>query len=129
MAYDYQSAVLEDVREWCGESEDFENIVKECTDENGEVDRDEVKEKLYDILWTEDSVTGNGSGSYTFNREEAGNNLIGNFDLLSEVFEEFGGAEELIKKGEEACDVSIRCYLLGGAIDEVVDELLELGNE
>ena len=34
-------------------------------------DPDELYETLYDELWVDDSVTGNGSGSYTFNREKA----------------------------------------------------------
>ena len=33
--------------------------------------REELEESLNDDLWTVDSVTGNGSGSYTFNRAES----------------------------------------------------------
>lgn len=46
-----------------------------------------------------------------------------NLDLLAEACEEFGGALDVLKDGAEACDVTIRCYLLGEAITEVIDDL------
>ena len=30
---------------------------------------------------------------------------------------------DVLKDGAEACDVTIRCYLLSGAISDVLDEL------
>ena len=59
-----------------------------------------------------DSVTGNASGSYTFHAWQAEENICHNFDLLSEAIEEFGGKCDVLKDGAEACDVTIRCYLL-----------------
>ena len=44
-------------------------------------------------------------------------------DLLKEALKEFGCGIEYLKKGAEACDVTIRCYLLSSAISEVIDEL------
>lgn len=35
-------------------------------------------DSLNDLLYDEDSVTGNGSGSYTFNTVQAEQNLVGN---------------------------------------------------
>lgn len=89
-------------------------------------DRDSDYEDLNDTLWDEDSVTGNGSGSYTFNSDEAFNNLRGAEDLIGEIIPEFG-----IEAGDiaehffdwEYWDVTIRCYLLGEAIDLALDEL------
>lgn len=47
-----------------------------------------------------------------------------NLDLLAEALEEFGdNSEYLLKNGAEAADVTIRCYVLGSAISEVLDEL------
>ena len=40
-----------------------------------------------------------------------------------EALKEFGCGIEYLEKGAEACDVTIRCYLLSGAISEVIDEL------
>ena len=113
--YNYEEAVKEDVRRYIEE----EGInVKEY-------DREELEEKLNEDLWVEDSVTGNGSGSYTFNAYEAEENICHNLDLLGEALEEFGDCSDVLKKGAEACDVTIRCYLLGGAIYDVLDEMYE----
>ena len=118
--YDYKNAVRNDVREWIdvhySEYEIKENLAR----------RDEWEEELNDELFNEDSVTGNGSGSYTFDREGAGNYLAGNFDELVDAIVAFGADfEHVIRLGEEACDVTIRCYYLSGAISDVLDELEE----
>ena len=113
-AYDYREALREDIKNYLDENEEL--ITEFKTDKEG------LREKLYDDLFIEDSVTGNGSGSYTFDRAQAVENLAYNFDLLADAIEEFGGNYEIIKDGPEACDVTIRCYLLGECIDEVLDE-------
>ena len=105
MKYDYYDAVLNDVRE----------ALKETNERNYET--------LYDRLWVNDSVTGNGSGSYTFSTWEAEENLCHNMDLLREALEEFGCDISYLKKGAEACDVTIRCYLLAQALSEALEEL------
>ena len=115
MSYDYKNAVLEDVKEY------IENEI-ELTEWKG--DREGLEEKLNDDLWTADSVTGNGSGSYTFNTYEAEENICHNLDLLEEALDEFGSDHGyLIDNGAEAADVTIRCYLLSGAISEALDDL------
>ena len=84
---------------------------------------EELEEYLKDTLWTDDSVTGNGSGSYTFNSYQAEENFCHNLDLLAEALEEFGGGCDILKDGAEAADVTIRCYLLGQAIAEALEEI------
>lgn len=59
--YDYMAAVCEDVRAYI-ESEEIT-----VNEEN----REEVAERLNDELWTNDGVTGNGCGSYTFSTWQA----------------------------------------------------------
>ena len=45
-------------------------------------------------------------------------------DLLAEAAAEFGGdLGEWVERGAEYCDVSIRCYLLGSAIAEALEEI------
>ena len=88
-------------------------------------DREELEEKLNDTLWTEDSVTGNASGSYYCNSWKAEEALAHNWDLLAEAMKEFGCEVDLLEKGAEWADVTIRCYLLGQAIGEVLDEMEE----
>lgn len=114
--YDYLEAVTSDVKDY---------IKNEITMSDYS-DRDELAEYLNDELWTVDSVTGNASGSYTFNTWTAEEYLCHNLDLLGEVLREFGGEPSyLADKGAEACDVTIRCYLLGQAIEAALDELWE----
>lgn len=113
--YNYYKAVKDDVREY---------IENEINLNEWKGNRERLEEKLNDDLWTCDSVTGNASGSYTFNTWEAEENLCHNLDLLEEALDEFGSDKGyLLKNGAEAADVTIRCYLLGSTIAEVLDEL------
>lgn len=116
--YDYLENVKEDVRNYIEENE----IV--VTSSN----REEVEQELNDTLFVNDSVTGNASGSYTFSAWQAEENLCHNFELLTEALAEFGCDLSYLEKGAEACDVTIRCYLLGQAISGVLDEI-EIENE
>ena len=88
--------------------------------------RQNWEQTLYDDLFVSDSVTGNASGSYYCNAYKASEALNGNWDLLREALYEFG-CEDInpIEKGEEWCDVTIRCYLLSQAISLALDELEE----
>lgn len=68
--------------------------------------RDEIEEQLNEDLLCCDSVTGNASGSYTFNAWEAEENLCHNLDLLG------GGLRGVrLKHGyfERRCR-GVRCY-------------------
>ena len=108
--YNYREAIKEDVKEYITDNYTSEEI-KENLSYSGA--KESFSEKLNDEMWTADSVTGNGSGSYTFSTYQAEENLCHNMDLLHEALEEFA----------EACDVTIRCYLLSWAISEVLGEL------
>ena len=113
--YDYKKAIRDDVLEYISNEinfSDFDSL-------------EELEEKLNDDLWTEDSVTGNASGSYTFSTWEAEENLCHNMDLLAEALEDFGQGIEYLENGAEACDVTIRCYLLPWAIAEALEEIEE----
>jgi hypothetical protein len=125
--YDYLSAVKENVKSWIYDHDEWK---AEYADENGkwlrDDNRDDIEEDLNDRLFIEDSVTGNASGSYTFNACKAEEYLCHNLDLLGEALAEFGCEPNYItEKNAEACDVTIRCYLLGQAISEVLSEMLE----
>ena len=88
--------------------------------------KEDLFQELYDNLWLNDSVTGNASGSYTFNAWEAEENICHNLELLGEALNEFGcEASYILERGAEACDVTIRCYLLGECLSVVLDELEE----
>ena len=111
--YDYLETVTNDVRDYISNEIDFKDFDS----------LDDLREHLNDELWANDSVTGNGSGSYTFSAYEAEENLCHNWDLLEEACNEFGCLEEAISQGPEASDVTIRCYLLGQAIEAALQEI------
>ena len=109
--YDYRQAMREDIRDYIEENKDQYDFS----------DRDKVEQDLYDDMFIDDSVTGNGSGSYTFNAQEAKENI--DLDILADACDEFGGGEDILRKGWEAMDVTIRCYLLGEVLSDVLNEL------
>ena len=112
--YNYLESIKEDVKDYLKENYNIETI-----EEIEEIDKD----NLYDELFVEDSVTGNASGSYTFSTYKAEENLCHNMELLNEACEAFGYEPKL--DNAEWCDVTIRCYLLGSAIEEAIEELKE----
>lgn len=115
--YNYLEAVTSDVLDYIKEGINLDEW---------KGNREGLEEKLNDELWTVDSVTGNASGSYTFNTWEAEENLAHNWDLLAEALDEFEqDGTDVLRQGAEAMDVTIRCYLLGQAIAKALDELEE----
>lgn len=84
---------------------------------------EDLEEHLNEVLWYEDSITGNASGSYTFNTWEAEENLCHNLDLLKEACDTFGSDISTLLESAEICDVTIRCYLLGQVLHEVMEEI------
>ena len=117
MKYNYLEAVKTDVAEYIRDEINFSDWTE---------NRDGLEEDLYETLWTADSVTGNASGSYTFNTWKAEENLSHNWDEIETVAAEFGYEPTIsvdgYEHGAEWWDVSIRCYYLGQAIAEVLDE-------
>ena len=121
MAYNYLEAIKDDVIEYINENINLDEVES----------RDELEEQLNDDLWAEDSVTGNGSGSYTFDRHKSYENVQGDpdaMDYIRDLVSEYGVeaetvAEKFLDEDYEYWDVSIRCYLLGQAIGEALDEL------
>lgn len=127
--YDYESAVYDDVKNAI--EENFGNLAgfmeAKAAEINGYIYRgedarpEEEQKKdiaasiMSDYLWTFDNVTGNGSGSYWFSRARASEALSCNFDLLADVGDEYGDLQNIVRRGPEACDVAIRCYLLPAA--------------
>lgn len=112
MKYDYRKNLIEDIK----------RVLEDEQESYKDLEREELEEKLNEDLFIDDSVTGNGSGSYTFNRYEAEENISHNMDLLKETCEEFGSNPFELLENPEAADVSIRCYLLGECIAEVLEE-------
>ena len=115
MKYDYRKHIKEDIINYIKDNYTKEEINEKSYDE------------FYDDLFIEDSVTGNASGSYTFNTWQAEENLTHNYDLLTEALDEFGytHGSEPFNKGAEWCDVTIRCYLLGECLTDALSVIQE----
>jgi hypothetical protein len=118
--YNYLEAMKNDITEYINDNINLADYA----------DRDELESYLNDELFTEDSVTGNASGSYTFSRAQAQEYVKYNIDLLKDACEEFGTdaatvGEWFLFEDWEKMDVTIRCYLLGQAIAEVLDDMWE----
>ena len=121
--YNYHEEMKNDVCEWIRDNMTAADIAEHC-------DVDGLREWLNDELWADDSVTGNGCGSYTMNRAASKQNVIDNFPLLIEAcqefcveYKEFG--KKLYAEDWEWADVTIRCYLLGNAISDALEEMKE----
>lgn len=123
--YDYRDAVINDIKDYIKDHYTTKELKKRL--EEDEVD---FYQELYDDMFVSDSVTGNASGSYFFSTWKAEEALCHNLDLLAEAMEEFGYKDDFpLKRGAEACDVMIRCYILGselwGVLEDMKDTLFE----
>lgn len=119
--YDYKEAMKEDIKEYLKNDAELSNNDIIYMDDN-------TRDSLYDDLFAEDSVTGNGSGSYTFNSFKAGEYVKDNIDLCREALQEFCVdantiAEKFLEEEWEYFDVTIRCYLLGECLNAAIEEL------
>lgn len=116
--YDYLEGVKDSVRDYI---EDEIEITEDT-------DFEELEESLNEQLWVCDSVTGNASGSFTFNSMKAERYLYGNSELIIDAIEEQfydkkSFADDYLNHDFEKIDVMLRCYVLPTAISEVLEEI------
>lgn len=122
--YDYRRAITDDIKDWIVNETDIpEEGIIEGKD-------DDIYNWIYDEIFDEDGVTGNGT--YYYGTEEmCSEYLSGNYDLLYEAAHEFAIDDEvnvLIKHYEDKdlaryFDCTIRCYLLMDCIYQAIEEL------
>ena len=110
--------------------EDYiEQIKNDIISEYGDDIREGASEdEVNELAWLNDSVTGNASGSYTFNSAQAKENINGAEDVIRELVKEYDidpdtVATRFLNEEWEYWDVSIRCYLLGEAIAQAFEEI------
>ena len=115
--YNYEDAVREDVIEYIKDNYSIRDLKENLED------KDEFYQDLYDDLFVSDSVTGNASGSYYCNAWKAEEAVCHNMDLLADALEEFGNDLDILRDGAEACDVTIRCYMLGQVLGDAIDDI------
>lgn len=111
--YDYYEAVERDIREYL----DTEFIA----DELETIDADDV----YDMLWGEDCVTGNGDYGYFSDSSDAMHAVGENLELLSSALYDFGNSVTDISKGADFCDTIIRCAVFSNIFHEVLDNFIK----
>lgn len=122
----YLEQVKDDIKTYLEYDRDIENEIL-----TGEyTDKDDLEQTLYDDLWIVDGVTGNASGSYTFNREEAKQHVLNDTETVQEALKEFCVeadkiADAFLNNDWEYLDVTARCYVLGQALAEVLEEVEE----
>lgn len=81
-------------------------------------------DEIYDDMFVSDSVTGNGSGSYTFSTVQSRENIK---DVIFDdeflwYLRDFGeNIADLFEQGKEAIDVSARCFALSAVSSEIED--------
>lgn len=113
--YNYYEAMANDIREYLEDTYTAEELAEKMADVES------FREELDEDLWTVDSVTGNGSGSYTFCRETAKSYVLDNMDMCIDALKEFCVeaetiAEKFLSEYWEYFDVTIRCALLSQVI-------------
>lgn len=116
--YSYPSHVKNDIKEFIEKRLDSGNFGLLI-----QGDEDTIQD-VEDLMFDQDEITGNGSGSYTFNTWKAEQNLTGNWDLLCEAKEELDPQVDIISKGPEYADVLIRCYLLDWCFRKALNEIV-----
>ena len=124
MKYDYRRAITDDLKDWIVNDTD----ILENPDSYG--DRDTLENWIYDEVWTEDNVTGNGYSWYD-TEEKCSEYLSDNFDLLYTAAHEYNMNDDvniLIEHYQNKAlaryfDCTIRCYLLGECIEIALEEL------
>lgn len=91
-------------------------------------DLDEAWDEFYEDLFIDDSVTGNGSGSYWFNSKKAEESLgafIWDEDIVWLLEAMGGNIGDIVNRGPEVADVIIRCEMLGQVEKDIHDYVEE----
>jgi len=122
MTYDYRKAMTDDILDYIA-NEKPEYL-------SGLIDFEEAREKLWEELWAEDSITGNG-GNYYDTEEKCFEYISGNTDLVYEAAREFCINDNIYKMIERYTDkilgryldCTTRCYILSSAIDLALEKI------
>lgn len=123
---DYKDQVKSDIKDYLTQ-EDLWPTAEPDTSEY-----EEQRDAAYDRCYMADSITGNASGSYTFNTWQAEENVC---HLLwdEDLWLLLNGSMEVnpadMAKGPEYIDVSIRCALVSECLDAVLEEKQEQSGE
>jgi len=106
---------------------DAEDVIAENFD-NGSYDAETDFTDVYDALFVDDAVTGNGSGSYTFNSAKAKENVkdaVFDDDIMTIVrgmgVDRYAFTDYIAEGKWETMDVIIRCAILNDVYGQIED--------
>jgi len=94
-------------------------------------DEQEVSDTIVENFTYSDEITGNGSGSFTFNTNEAKNIVSENIDDIVTILNELDYnvnekvGEAFIEGGWEELDVIARSFVLSQSATEFAEELIK----
>ena len=122
--YDYRRAITDEIKDWIVNNTDL------MEDSETTIYDDDIANWIYDEVWCEDSITGNGAYYYD-TEDKCSEYLCHNLDLVCEALRDFGMDENvkaIIKQYENKSlaryfDCTVRCYLLGECIEIALEEL------
>ena len=119
--YNYEEAMVADIKEWIL----LNGVLSQAKSE--EWTKDELYDWLFDELWANDCITGNGCYGYAPEEKCEGyvaHNLSLYFEAATE-FEDFPtyNTAWVHERPAQHMDATIRCYLLGASIDKAIVEL------
>ena len=118
MSYDYRTEMKQDILDY---------INRNITLDDWEF-RTDLEDDLYNELWADDSITGNGGNYYSL-EFICSNCLAYNLELIMEACEEFCiDMKTLLQHYHDGdlaryLDCAIRCYLLGEVLHTVLNEI------
>ena len=119
--YNYEEEMVNDIKEWIL----MNGILTQAKQE--EWTKDELCDWLFDELWADDCITGNGSYGYA-PEEKCEEYVAHNLSLYFEAAAEFDDwprnePQWVYSNPAQHMDATIRCYLLGASIDKAIEEL------
>ena len=110
-------------------NEELENDIKDAISiefeesEIEEMSEDDFRNQIELLdLYNRDDVTGNASGSYTFNAWEAEENICHMWDEIQDMIDEGFITIDSFQYRAEGIDVALRCYFLNEALENVISE-------
>lgn len=118
--YDYRKVIKNEIIDWIISNTDLMENKESLYD-------DEISNWIYDEVFAEDSVTGNGPYGYA-REEQCREYVASNLDLYFEAAREFddfptGTTPWTVRNPAQHMDATIRCYLLGECIENALEEL------
>ena len=117
--YDYRTTMIKDIQKYIRDNDWINKHASECNN-----DYNAMLDLLYDELWANDQITGNG-GNFYDTPDNCASYVMENFLLYLEAARTYQFKDEWLSWEEHAqkMDCIIRCYLLRDCLEEACNEL------